>query len=121
MGFRPKLRTFKLVFPEDHQLHGLEIEAHSLPFKRAKEMLVARAITNEEFIECVISWNLEDPETGDPLKIHPDSLDNLEAIDLRQLKQTWFDNCIGKVDDFLEPKSADGELSEVASLPMENL
>src|ERR1043165_6825542 len=89
MGY--KARTYKLVWPEGHQFHGLEIRMHGMSlaeldrlstFEQPGELSAAVAVGErvaqmramaELFSSRLISWNLEN-EDGSPVGTDPDSV-----------------------------------------------
>jgi hypothetical protein len=131
MGFRPEKKVFNIKFAEDHPLHGLEARASSLKFGEFMDMTAMAGVTIEDlqqdpeqatamydrFVECLLSWNLEDPETGEPT---PTTMDGLRSHDLdlvNDLVMAWMDG-VASVAPPLPASSISGSSSPVAQLPM---
>ena len=131
MGYRVQRRTYLLVFPEDHNLHGLEIACRSISLgevraqrEHARENAAADpyGFLDEQhkfFISNVKSWNLED-ENGNRLPVSVDSLRTLASGDVNAVTAAWWNKCLGgEVEAPLGRPSNDGALLEEARLPME--
>lgn len=100
MGFRPQPVEYNLDFEEGDELHGLEVKIRSVTVREYNEMmrnglkkgedgLKASDDLLELFVERLVAWNLEDPETGDPV---PPTMDGLLSQDRRyigRMVQAW--------------------------------
>jgi hypothetical protein len=129
MGYKRRRKVFSLVFPEDHDLHGLEITAESMTLGEVRA-LQARAdeenLTSEQFaaveLEAFVGqikkWNLED-EDGNPLPISVESLQTLTAQDVRAVVNAYAASSLGQqVPGPLDGNSNSGNGFPEASLPM---
>lgn len=130
MGYKAKLKTYLIRFDEGHEHHGAEARLRGMTYGEwevAANLDGAGGDTEgapvvQRFADHLISWNLEDPETGEPL---PPTLDSVKKIDkdlIRNLNNAWVNSLIGVHDaDPLPESSASGEPSLVESVPMEAL
>ena len=134
MGFKNKGKKFKLVFPEDHDLHGLEIVIRGITLGAWKSLIEDESLSRadrrnketEYFVKQVDSWNLEDDDDS-PMAV---TVENFESLDLEyvgEIKKTWLNRCLGiDLDEELGKESAGGSNTgntpgSEDSLPMESL
>lgn len=100
-GFRPEPKRYHLTFP-DTDLDGLEVTMKSLSVKAYGEMLRAAVIrglndealnANDEvlalFAARLESWNLLDPETGEPVGTDLDSVLAADRAIVGQVVTGW--------------------------------
>ncbi len=131
MGFNVR-RKIKLVFPEDHPLHGLEITLRTISLGKFRE------ITEREdkvdygeaeitvMIDHVVEWNLED-EDGNPLPISVESFMEIDPANSTAIRLAWFEKSMGQeVPVPLDEGSTSGSttdhtLSSLAFAPTESL
>jgi hypothetical protein len=130
MGFVPKKRPIVLTFPGDEDLDGLEVHVRG---KSLGEYLEIVGLTPsdidgpalvrqlEEFAKSLVSWNLEDPETGEPVPATRDAVFAQDKDMMIKVATKWFERLEGGVDAPLPQSSPDGEQSPAASIPMEPL
>lgn len=77
MGYRSSRDVYKLVWPEGHDLHGLEIRARSCPIGEMFELnRLSQKLTGGKpdmdaftrvldiFAKAIVRWNLEDDNGG---------------------------------------------------------
>jgi hypothetical protein len=132
MGFRR--RNYRLIWPEEHELHGLEVTVRGLPIGDLQVIAglapdgavgsTAKDVTPllKLFAKALVSWNFED-EDGTPVGT---SLAELEAQDLRFLLpviMAWVQE-VSTVADPLPTPSGDGAPTDTvapALIPMESL
>lgn len=137
-GFRPPRKLFMLVFPEDSDLHGLEITCRSstLGERRAfveeherqqeKSVFDGLRYRCEFFLDHVTDWNLEDDDGDEAPKTY-ESLENLDGEWIGPILDAFNARSLGqKVSEDTEKKSGDGGSTETTqnmegSLPMEPL
>lgn len=129
-GFRPGRKVYKLVWDDGHDLAGLVVRARTVSTgvfleltdmadrakwgtDEAKEMMV-------RFAEVLVSWNLEDEDTGVPVPASFEGLLSQEFDLVMAVINQWMDAVAG-VSGPLDPPASGGPLSPVASLPMEPL
>jgi hypothetical protein len=133
-GFKRK--TYKLKWPEGHELHGLEVVTKGLSVEKTFELaslaagLAAENTTEEKvatanrlfagFASRLVSWNLEDDDDT-PV---PATLEGVQDQDMQfmiGLVTTWID-AVSSVDTPLPGGSANGQsAAPEASLPTESL
>lgn len=134
MGFKREARIIKLVWPEDHELHGLEVRVKSAPLgilMRAMELKnlgdadLEKMDTDEimemftTFADYLADWNLED-ENDQPV---PATLDGIRTQDLSfffDMYTAWL-GAVKEVSQDLGKGSASGVKFPEASLPMATL
>ncbi len=119
MGFTPKRRTAVMTFPEDHDLHGLEIRVRIPSVGTVMDTPDGNPF-RDMFLEYAESWNLTDDE-GQPVPLTLEGLQTLEAVDFRAILKAWFDYVTGRAAGPLESGSVNGQLPPAVSLPMEAL
>lgn len=128
MGYKTKVKTITIRFAEDHQFHGAEAKVKGMTFG---EWEVAAGLDGGEgdkgggdaikrFFEHLVSWNLEDEDTGQPI---PPTIEAAKKVDkdlITGLNNAWVNALIGVHDgDPLPESSPSGEPSPVESIPME--
>lgn len=128
MGYQA--RTYKLLWPEGHQFHGLEIRMRGMSlaelerlsaFERSKgdadvagRTAEIRAMA-ELFSHRLISWNLEDEE-GRPVGTDPDSIASADLGLVMSAIGAW-EREVTRVPDPLPQGSSDGHRFQVAPIP----
>lgn len=128
MGFRHKRKRINVSFEEGHEYHGLEVTLRGMSLGEYLELEgigeVDRSSVGDQlrrFAESLISWNLEDEDTGEPV---PTTVEAVYAQDqdlMLMLATRWIEALRGIVSAPLEQSSPDGEPSLEASIPMETL
>ena len=73
----------------------------------------------DSFADALVEWNLEDHK-GNPVPATKAGVYRQEFPFLMQIIAAWTE-CMGGVDENLEPRSTGGSRSEVALIPMETL
>lgn len=134
MGFKREARIIKLVWPADHELHGLEVRVKSAPLgvlmramelKNLGEQGSDQMDTSEvmemfsTFAEYLVSWNLED-ENDQPV---PATLDGVRTQDLTfffDMFSAWL-GAVKEPTQDLGKDSSSGEPFPEALLPMATL
>lgn len=140
-GFRVQRKLFMLVFPEDSDLHGLEITCRAATLGERRDYLVRYGLLLKEeqedplaslrfqgeyFLSFVTDWNLED-ENGNELPKTFDSLETLPMEWITPIISAYVQRSLGQtVEGGLEKKSETGDDTETTpiteeSLPMEPL
>lgn len=128
MGYRHKRKRINVCFEEGHEYHGLEVTLRGMSLGEYLELEgigeVDRSSVGDQlrrFAESLISWNLEDEDTGEPV---PTTVEAVYAQDqdlMLMLATRWIEALRGIVSAPLEQSSPDGEPSLEASIPMETL
>ena len=132
MGF--EARTYRLIWPEGHQFHGLEIRMRGMSlaelerlsaFERTKKDseagsdVVARMAEMRAMVELfssrLISWNLT--ENGEPVGTDPDSIASADLGVVMSAIGAWQKE-VTRVPDPLPQSSSDGQPFRVAPIPM---
>lgn len=129
MGYQVVRRTYQIQFPEDSDLHGLEIMARAMTYgelrdlqadsRKAAERLDSSFEDREleEFIKRVDSWNMEDGGNSIPVSVA--ALRELEHQDTRAIVAAWYRRCLGNaVSEDLGKDLNGGKPSVEASIPM---
>lgn len=135
-GFRTTRKLCKLVFPEDSELHGLEITFKAATLGERREYLERYSsdmapleslrFQCEYFLRFVTEWNLED-EDGKPLPFEYASLETLPFEWITPIIRAYIQRSLGQeVPENTEKKSETGDDTETTrrteeSLPMEPL
>lgn len=139
MGYRRK--SYVLKWPEDHDLHGLEVTTKGLPVRELYELVqlssqltdgtadvkTTVAVADElfaKFAERLVAWNLEDDD-GTPVPATLEGVKDQDMDFMTSLIMTWMD-AVASVDNPLPQTSPPGattatEPPGVASVPMETL
>lgn len=130
MGYAAKLKTYLIEFEKGHEYHGAEARLTGMPYG---EWEIATGLDGgggdtdgkssvERFVEHLTEWNLEDPDTGQPLPPSMESVKKLDKDLVAALNNAWINTLIGVHDgDPLPESSPSGEPSMVESVPMEAL
>lgn len=129
MGFqRP---NYRLLWPEGHELHGLEVVTRGLSIGDLKLIAGlapgADVRTNVQdlaplldvFARSLVSWNFED-EAGDPVGTSREDLDAQDMRLLMPIVMTWVGE-VSNIPDPLPRVSPPGGTFPVESIPMESL
>jgi len=122
MGFREP-STIKLVFDENDELHGLEVQMRGMSiadFMQSSGLDGSdgddAAATMKRFYTHLASWNLED-ENGQPVPVT--DAPNRDSRMIRRLNNAWIEAVQGvhKADPLPE-SSTSGENSLAPAIPM---
>lgn len=126
MGFEFPTATITIDFPADHELHGLEVKAASVPFGTFLELSSLAGAADGQGVEAIASmnrlveqfatvafkgWNADVPATVDGLR----SLDTRHVL---EIIGSWLRAAGGEVPAPLGQPSLDGEPSVVELPPM---
>ncbi len=129
MGFRPKKRTQSVIMPEDSEWYGLEVELVPMDFGMWLELTNSGADglsmldvihSVEKMSHSLISWNLEDPDSGEPVPIDQATIMKQDKDMLMALTGRWVNATTGVSDPLPETSSDTAPLPEVF-LPTEDL
>lgn len=136
MGYRVTRKKYKLVFPEDEPLYGVEIfvggltlgEFNDLRSKTDAETNVfdKKTIETGAFLGYVTEWNLED-ESGQPYPVGQEGFNSLSPADSTAILRRWIGVALGSdVPVPLDGPSKDGDSTAntpnmLGSLPMESM
>jgi hypothetical protein len=130
MGYAAKRKTYLIKFDEGHEHHGAEARLRGMTYG---EWEVAAGLDGGEgdtdgassvkrFVDHLISWNLEDEDTGEPVPTTMDALKKVDKDLIKDLNNAWVQSLIGvHAADPLPESSLSGEPSLVESVPMEAL
>lgn len=130
MGYKRK--TYKLKWPEGHELHGLEVSMRGMSMddlgtvvglqdgvKEGKPGPELLAPLIDVFARNVLSWNLED-EDGAPVPVTPATIAGEDSRMMLQVVMTWAESATSVAPPLPRP-SSNGNPSLEASLPMATL
>lgn len=133
-GFRPEPRVYHLTFPAHPDVPGMQVRLASmsilerLEFDTMRFTPVANALEIPEkdrrmaqaLAERLISWNVLDPKTGDPV---PPTLEGILSLDdwvINPIVEAWIDAITGVRRPLAPPASADG-MEVMDSIPVQPL
>lgn len=133
MGFKREAKVYKLVWPEDHENHGLEVRMRGLAVGElaalggmadlggpaTAEALAALDDLLRLFASKLVGWNLDDDQ-GEPVPATYDGVQTLDNEFVMQLVDAWMTATAG-VSPPLSPSSIGGGTSLAGSIPMEPL
>lgn len=136
MGFKLERKHYKLVFDEDHELHGAEIVVRSSTlgeqrifvekFPESTSPFETLEYETTEFLKRVVSWNLEDAD-GNPLPREYSAYEAaVDVSHIRAINTAWRDAALAKPPADLKKESSGTETTDPTpsieeSLPMESL
>ncbi|MGW3428879.1 hypothetical protein ACWDHW_13125 [Streptomyces melanosporofaciens] len=127
MGFHFKPKNIQLVFDDTTDYAGFECVVRGMNLGEYMEILRLDEVTTgvldsqvRRFAESLVSWNLEDPETGEPIPATADEVFRQDMDFMLHVAGKWMDAIHG-VSAPLEQTSPDGEPSVAASIPMATL
>lgn len=128
MGYRHKAKRINVTFTEPHDFAGFEAVLRGKNLAGFLDLQgigeVDKSSLGEqlrEMSQSLISWNLEDEETGDPVPVTPDAVMAQDQDLMIALAGAWMDGLVGAIRGPLETSSTDGPPSPEASIPMEPL
>lgn len=130
MGYKAKLKTYLVQFGQGHEYHGAEARLRGVTYAEWEEMAGLDggdgdnngAKSVKRFVDHLISWNLEHPETGEVLPTTMDAVKSCDKDLIAALSNAWVNSLIGVHDaDPLPESSPSGGPSPVESIPMEAL
>ncbi|MGW1463838.1 hypothetical protein ACWCPT_05720 [Streptomyces sp. NPDC002308] len=123
-GYRHKTRKINVAFAEPHEYAGFEatLRGQTLGGFLALQGIGEIDLSSvgdqlREMSRALISWNLEDEETGAPVPVTATAVFDQDQGLMLALATAWLDGLAG-VSAPLEPSSTDGPPSLEASLPM---
>lgn len=137
MGHRVKGTIFFLKF-EDPEMQDIQVKAKKPGMGGKLDMIAfqdlsqmdARSLKESDrnrmremfefFGRYLVSWNLEEEESGDPIPCTVDGLMSLDDDYVLAIISAWVE-AVGGVPDSLKERSSAGPLSGVESIPMEIL
>ncbi|MEU6781499.1 hypothetical protein ABZ912_20025 [Nonomuraea angiospora] len=135
MGYK-RSKTVLLKWGADTDLSGLEVRARRISVEKFLELgplletdfdsfspedVEAMRGMFMEFGRVLVSWNLEDEDSGEPIPCTPETFLDQDIELVQQIVTAWAENIAG-VSRPLPPPSPGGEPSpEALSLPMEVL
>lgn len=130
MGYKAKLKTYLVRFDEGHEYHGAEARLRGMTYGEWEEVTgldggegdTNGAASVRRFVDHLISWNIEHPDTGELLPMTMDAIKTIDHDLVTALNNAWVQTLIGVHGaDPLPESSPSGEQSPVASIPMEAL
>jgi len=137
VGYRPAEKTFRVVFDEGHEHHGLEMRTRSVPIGTILDVMRAAGsklrggkptVEDMESVDklfdnfggALIEWNLEHPKTGEPVDPTPAGVRTLDFDFVTVLAMEWVNAVVGAAAP-LGPSSSRTPDPRMDSLPMEPL
>lgn len=129
MTFRRKRKIYSLDF-EGTDYEGLQVKVRGLTTGEYLEIVSLSAPATEEnketegllrmFAEHLVSWNLIDDDTDEPVPTTYDGVTSNDFLMNMYIVNAWTD-AIASVPEKTEKKSTPGDDSLVASIPTETL
>lgn len=104
MGFRPKKRTQTVTIPEGSEWYGLSVEMIPMNLEtwlgltaEGAEGLTMRDIIKsvDRMADNVLSWNLEDSDTGVPVATDHDTVLRQDSLMLIEIATRWVESITG--------------------------
>jgi hypothetical protein len=128
MGYKAKIKTYKVCFDAGHDYHGAEARLSGMSYGEWEQAAGIdggkgdnAAETVKRFVDHLIEWNLED-EDGQPLPTTSEAVRGVDKDLIAALNNAWIQSLIGvHAADPLPESSPSGEPSQVESIPMEAL
>ncbi|MFE6931746.1 hypothetical protein ACFVDT_06915 [Streptomyces sp. NPDC057699] len=127
-GYRHQRKRINVKFEEPHPYAGFEAVLRGKDLAGFLDLQgigeVDKSSLGEQLREMsrsLISWNLEDEDTGDPVPVTPEAVMGQDQHLMIALATAWMDGLVGAIKGPLETSSTDGQPSLEASLPMEPL
>ncbi|WP_405676800.1 hypothetical protein OG292_19355 [Streptomyces sp. NBC_01511] len=127
MGYRHKRKRINVAFEGDHEYAGFEAVLRGKSLGEWLDLQgvgeVDKSMLSDQLKEmagALISWNLLDEDTGEPIPPTPEAVYAQDQDLMLALAAAWADGLAG-VSAPLESSSSDGGPSLEASLPMEPL
>ncbi len=132
MGFKRK--TYKLKWPEGHDLHGLEIRLAGMNMEELQTLASMKEAAQEAqqskdisqitplfdlFADKLISWNYEEDD-GTPIAATAEEVRKLDITVFIPAVLGWTD-AVASVASPLKKSSSSGEVPQGVSIPMEVL
>ncbi|MFC8862649.1 hypothetical protein [[Kitasatospora] papulosa] len=128
MGYRHKAKRINVRFEEPHDYAGFEAVLRGKSLAGFLDLQgigeVDKSSLGEQLREMshnLISWNLEDEITGEPVPVTPEAVMGQDQDLMIALAAAWMDGLLGAIKGPLETTSTDGQPSPEASIPMEPL
>lgn len=126
-GYRHKAKRITVRFEEPHDFAGFEATLRGQHLGGFLNLLGIGEVDLSnigdqlrEMGKALISWNLEDEESGEPVPVTPEAVMAQDQDLMIALAKGWTDGLRG-IPAPLEPSSTDGPPSPEASIPMEPL
>ncbi|WP_413102215.1 hypothetical protein [Streptomyces sp. Inha503] len=127
VGYQHKPKNITLRFEGDSEYAGFECTVRGMTLGEYMEAIGIDEVTTSaisdmlaKFAASLISWNLEDPETGEPIPATPEAVMRQDKDFMVHVATEWTTALYG-VSGPLEQTSPDGEPSVAASIPMDAL
>ncbi|MGW1814067.1 hypothetical protein ACWCQM_10975 [Streptomyces sp. NPDC002125] len=128
MGYRHKAKRINVKFEAPHDFAGFEAVLRGKSLGGFLDLQgigeVDKSSLSEqlrEMSQSLISWNLEDEETGAPVPVTPEAVLAQDQDLMIALAAAWMDGLLGAIRGPLETSSTDGQPSPEVSIPMEPL
>jgi hypothetical protein len=129
VGYKTKVKTYTIRFAPGHEHHGAEAKVRSMSLG---EYMEATGLDGgdgdgnggslKNFISHLVSWNLEDEETGAPVPPTEEGVLSVDHDLVVAMNNAYVQTLTGVHNaDPLPESSTSGEQSPVPSIPMEPL
>jgi len=125
MGYRHQRRRITVRFEEPNEFAGFEAVLHGKSLGEFLALIgmgeVDRSSISDQLREmarALVSWNLEDEDTGAPVPATPEAVFEQDQELMLALAKGWIDGLGAGTPAPLEQSSTDGPPSLEASLPM---
>lgn len=128
MGYRHKTKKITVRFEEPHDYAGFEAVLRGKSLGGFLDLQGIGEVDKSSLAEqlremshSLISWNLEDEDTGAPVPVTPEAVMAQDQDLMIALAAAWMDGLLGAIKGPLETTSTDGPPSPEVSIPMEPL
>lgn len=121
MGYKRNPKVYNLVFDESTEYPGLEVQVRTLSMGQFLSVLTgdggagAPGRTFDLFVERLVGWNLEDEETGEPVPVTREAIEDEDDDLINAITKRWAFEVLG-VSAPLESGSDSGGISPAESL-----
>jgi hypothetical protein len=129
MGYKTKVKTYTIAFAPGHEHHGAEARVRGMSLGEYMEATGldggdgdGDAGSLKNFISHLVSWNLENEDTGEPVPPTEEGILSVDHDLVVAMNNAWIKTLTGVHNaDPLPESSTSGEPSPAPSIPMEPL
>ncbi|MFE2970882.1 hypothetical protein ACFXKC_46235 [Streptomyces sp. NPDC059340] len=126
MGYKTKVKTYGIAFAPGHEHHGAEARVRGMSLGEYMEATGldggdgdGDAGSLKNFISHLVSWNLEDEDTGAPVPPTEEGVLSVDHDLVVAMNNAWIKTLTGVHNaDPLPESSTSGEQSPALSIPM---
>lgn len=119
MGYKRNPKVYNLVFGDDTEYAGLEVQVRTLTMGQLLRVWAKEGSdgtgTFDLFVQRLVGWNLEDENTGDPIPVTREAVEDQDDDLINAIIKKWTTAVFG-VSAPLESGSDSGVISPVESM-----